>query len=84
MPLYELVKLYEAADRRVEALALAQKIIDKDVKVPSSTITAIKNEMRQLIEAQETSDVPENRTSDKPKTDETRQGETPHGAALPP
>ena len=86
MPLYELVKLYEAGNCKDEALALAQKILDKDVKIPSSTVTAIKNEMRQLIEAQEMTDVPENdcRTSDEPLNNETRQGGTPNGAALPP
>ena len=49
-------------------------------------VTAIINEMRQLTEAQKTPDIPENdcRMSDKPQNNETRQGETPHGAALPP
>ena len=90
MPLYELAKLYDAIDRKDEALALAKKIIDKDVKIPSTTITAIKNEMRQMIEAQETSDGPEidNRTSDEPEFKKIRQGETPEkqpqGEALPP
>ena len=87
MPLYELVKLYEAANRKDDALVMAQIIIDKDVKIPSPTITAIKNEMQRLIDAQETDTVPEidNRTSDEPQNDETRQGETPEqGAALPP
>ena len=46
MPLYELVKLYEIADRKKEALALAKHIIDKDVKIPSRTVEAIKLEMR--------------------------------------
>ena len=76
-----------ATDRKDEALAMAKIIIDKDVKIPSPTVTAIKNEMRRLIEAQETSTVPENdnRTSDEPKNNDTRQGETPEqGAALPP
>ena len=41
MPLYELVKLYDAANRKDEVLALAKKIINKDVKVPSSTVTTI-------------------------------------------
>ena len=90
MPLYELVKLYDADNRENEALALAKFIIDKDVKIPSHTVTAIKNEMRQLIEAQETSDETEsnNPTNNEPINNKTRQGETPevqpHGAALPP
>ena len=87
MPLYELAKLYEAANRKDEALAMAQTIIDKHVKVPSPSITVIKNEMKRLIEAQEMTDGPENdnRTSDESTDNDTRQGETPEqGAALPP
>jgi hypothetical protein len=44
-------------------------------------------EMRQLTEVQETLIDPanDNRTSDKPENDVTRQGETPEqGASLPP
>ena len=85
MPLYKLVKLYEACNRKDEALAMAKKIIEKDVKIPSPAITTIMNEMRQLLEAQETSNVSErDRTSDEPKNNKTRQGETSHGTALPP
>ena len=90
MPLYELVKLYDATDRKGDALAMAKKIIDKDIKVPSPTIDLIKKEMSQLIEVLETLNVPENDNwmSDEPEKDKTRQGETPeipsHGAALPP
>ena len=90
MPLYKLVKLYETTGRRDEALSAAHIIINKDVKIHSSTVTAIKNEMRKLIETIDTSDVPINdsRTSVKPHNEETRQGNTPkvqpNGAALPP
>jgi hypothetical protein len=38
--------------RMDEAVSLAKIIIDKDVKVPSPTVVAIKNEMRRFIEAQ--------------------------------
>jgi len=63
MPLYELVKLYDAADRKDEAIALARKITEKSVKIPSFTVTAIKNEMRKLIEENDnlTNDKNENR-----------------------
>jgi len=91
MPLYELAKLYDATDRKGEALVMAKRIIDKDIKVPSLTVTAIKNEMRQLIKVLDT---PANEPASvdhtfKPSGDnETRQGETPevqpNGAALPP
>ena len=49
-------------------------------------VTAVINEMVRLIEAKETTSVPENdnRTSDKPENDITWQGVAPHGAALPP
>jgi len=46
-------------NRNDEALTLALKIINKDVKIFSPTVSAIKNEMRQLIKAQETTDMPE-------------------------
>ena len=83
MPLYELVKLYEADSRENEALAMAKLIIDKDVKISSPTVTAIKNEMQRLID-EKGNPVNKNRTSDEPQNNETRQGETPHGATLPP
>jgi len=90
IPLYELVNLYVANNRKDEALALAKKIIDKKEKVISPTIADIKNDMRRLIERLEKSGEPENdsRTSEEAKNDHTSQGETPEvqplGAALPP
>jgi len=90
MPLYKLVKLYDDANRRDEVFVLARKIIDKDVKVPSPTITTIKQEMRLLIEGQETGDEPASadRTLKPSGNEDARQGETPkaqpNGAALPP
>ena len=81
---------YEATNIRNEALEMAQVIIDKGVKIPSHTVTVIKNEMRRLIEAQETTNIPERdkRRSDEPENIDTRQGETPevepHGAVPPP
>jgi len=91
MPLYELVKLYEANDRKDDALALAKKIIEKDVKIPSITVSAIKNEMQKRINAKEASDVPEtvdSRASEESENNEKRQGEmlegAPHCTALPP
>jgi len=84
MPLYELVKLYDTTNQKDEALAMAKIIIEKDVKIPSPTIAAIKNEMQRLIEAQEINRVKEDLT-DEPVFEKTRQGETPEqGEALPP
>ncbi len=90
MPLYELAKLYNTTGRRDEALILAKEIMDKDIKVPSPTINVIKNEMRQLIGAPQTTKdtTNRNRTNHKLNNDQSWQGETPevqpHGAALPP
>jgi O-antigen ligase len=89
MPLYELAKLYETAGRHADALTVARQIICKKIKIPSATVTAIKNEMRQLLEKEETRDsATQGGTSDESKSHETRQGETlkvsPHGSALPP
>ncbi|MDR3185180.1 MAG: O-antigen ligase family protein [Prevotellaceae bacterium] len=79
IPLYKLAKLYDAAGRHDDALAVAQQIVNKEIKIPSHTIAAIKNEMRRLIEREE---------NDQPNHDLTRQGEapeaTPRGGALPP
>jgi hypothetical protein len=52
MPLYQLVLLYNETGRNKEALALA-RLIDKEVKIPSVTVTAIKDEMQKLIDRQE-------------------------------
>jgi tetratricopeptide (TPR) repeat protein len=89
MPLYELVKLYDAAGSHEDALSIARQIIDKKIKIPSVTVTAIKNEMQQLLEKEENRDsATQGGTSDESKNHETRQGETPevspHGSALPP
>jgi tetratricopeptide (TPR) repeat protein len=82
MPIYQLVELYNEAGRKEEALTLAQKIIDKDVKIPSATISIIKQKMRQLIEKSEAEKVietksvpaPQSRTSDQPQTIEPGLG----------
>jgi tetratricopeptide (TPR) repeat protein len=50
MPLYQLVELYKTTGRPNEAIILAQKILDKEIKIPSSTVNAIKNKMQQLIQ----------------------------------
>ncbi|MDR2039238.1 MAG: O-antigen ligase family protein [Bacteroidales bacterium] len=50
MPLYKLTLLYHETGRKREASALAQQILDKDVKVLSANIIAIKKEMIELIE----------------------------------
>jgi tetratricopeptide (TPR) repeat protein len=52
MPLYLLAELYKTTGRMNEATDLAQKILDKEIKIPSPTVSAIKNKMKQLIEEQ--------------------------------
>jgi len=49
MPLYRLTELYLETGRRGEARILAQKILDKKVKIPSPVINSIKNKIRNLL-----------------------------------
>ncbi|MDR2037880.1 MAG: O-antigen ligase family protein [Bacteroidales bacterium] len=49
IPLYQLAKLYDETGREEEAVDLARQIIDKEVKIPSPTVIAIKSEMDKLI-----------------------------------
>lgn len=50
IPLYKLATVYRATGRTDEARALAQRILDKEMKVPSSIVYAIRHEMRQLVD----------------------------------
>lgn len=52
VPIYQLVKLYKDIGRNDEALALAKQILEKDIKVESSTVYAIKYEMKKIINGQ--------------------------------
>jgi O-antigen ligase len=66
MPLYQLVLLYRETNRNEEALNLAQQIFEKEIKIPSSTVNAIRNEMQKLIEdsqKEKTVPEPESRTN---------------------
>ena len=49
LPLYYLVNLYQEIGRSDEAIALAQRIVEKPVKIPSYTINKIKADMKRLI-----------------------------------
>jgi uncharacterized protein YyaL (SSP411 family) len=78
MPFYEPGKLYEMAGRHADTLTVARQIIDKEIKIPSATVTAIKNEMRQLPEREGNRDfATQGETGDESKSHEPRQGETP-------
>ena len=50
VPLYKLAKLYGKMGRYADQHRVAQKIMDKMVKVPSQRITDIKDEMRYILE----------------------------------
>jgi O-antigen ligase len=50
MPLYELTNTYVEEGKETEALALANTIMSKRIKVPSANVFAIKKEMRGLID----------------------------------
>jgi O-antigen ligase len=49
-PLYLLAKLYDASDQQHKAIAMANTIIEKAVKVHSTAIDEIKEEMKQIKE----------------------------------
>ena len=49
-PLYRLVKLYENNNRIEEALNMANLILNKDIKIESSKIDIIKEEMRIMLD----------------------------------
>jgi O-antigen ligase len=51
MPLYELAKMYAEANRDSEALAFANTVLTKKIKVSSPTVSMIRNEMRRLIKS---------------------------------
>ncbi len=45
---YLLAKLYDQSQQKVKAVVLAQKILNKKIKVPSTAIEEIKQEMKQI------------------------------------
>ncbi len=56
MPLYRLIELYLETGRKEEARILAQKIVNKKIKIPSPIINSIKNKMRNLLNEPNSSD----------------------------
>jgi hypothetical protein len=77
LPLYQLTELYTATGRTDKARTLAQQIVNKKVKIPSTTIHVIKQKMQELIDREDGINVPESesRTNVEPinKT-QPRQG----------
>lgn len=53
VPLYQLAKLYGKMGRFEDQRRMAQQIMDKEVKVASSRITEMKDEMRYILEETE-------------------------------
>ena len=49
MPLYQLTELYLETWRKEDARVLAEKILDKQVKIPSLVTSSIKSKMRNLL-----------------------------------
>ena len=49
-PLYQLVKLYQTAGQQNKAIEYANKILVKPIKIPSTTISAMLREMKELTE----------------------------------
>jgi hypothetical protein len=89
IPLSESAKLYKTDERHEDVLIIARQVINKKIEIPSATVTAIKNAMRQLLEKGGKRDsATQGGTGNEPKSHEPRQGETPevspHGSALPP
>jgi hypothetical protein len=52
--------------------------LTKEINIPSATVTAIKNEMQQLLEKEGNRDsTTQDGTSDESKSHDPQQGETP-------
>jgi hypothetical protein len=49
-PLYLLAKLYDASEQQHKAIAMANTILNKEIKVNSKAIEEIRSEMQQIIE----------------------------------
>jgi len=49
-PLYLLAKLYNETGQHEKAVAMANKVLDKEVKIESTAIEEIKEEMKKIIE----------------------------------
>jgi tetratricopeptide (TPR) repeat protein len=48
-PLYMLAKLYDETKQKEKAIAIAQEVMDKTVKVPSKAIEEIREEMQEIL-----------------------------------
>jgi len=79
MPLYVLTELLIEIERMEDAFKLAQKIIDKEIKIPSVTVFAIKNKMQELIDGKSSINHLIEEKTDKPSSTvyETPKGRLP-------
>jgi len=55
-PLYRLAKLHEKKGDKTKAREVAERIICKEIKIPSMKITVMKNEMEELITKHQTNE----------------------------
>jgi DNA-directed RNA polymerase delta subunit len=70
IPLYELANIYQEEGKEIEALSLANTILRKKIKVPSVTVSNIRNEMRQLLNNRDKQQT-ERKRQDKVLSDES-------------
>ncbi|GAA3570250.1 O-antigen ligase family protein [Snuella lapsa] len=56
-PLYLLAKLYDESGQKEKAISIAQKVLEKEVKVPSTAIKEIQAEMQKLLKNNNDSNV---------------------------
>ena len=49
-PLYLLAKLYDESNRPEKAIQTARQVLDKEVKIPSTAVNQIRQEMKGIIE----------------------------------
>ncbi|WP_299431898.1 O-antigen ligase family protein [uncultured Maribacter sp.] len=52
-PMYLLAKLYEESGETVKAMTIANKILNKDIKIPSTAIKEIQAEMKMILQRSE-------------------------------
>jgi tetratricopeptide (TPR) repeat protein len=71
MPLSELAKMYAEAGRDDEVLTLANTILIKKVKVPSPTVSMIRNEMRRIVKNMKDKQQNERKRQDKVSSEES-------------
>jgi len=52
-PLYLLAKLYDETGQKEKAVAMAKKVMDKEIKIESTAVKEIQEEMKKIISTAE-------------------------------